>query len=226
MKLVTDHAQWYDDIFDGAGLVFHRMAFTRGGLTKRQQLALLERMGYRTPAHGAAAELHARLTHGAHSSLSFPAVHDFVRAVVYHDELAHRGEGKEVMLLAEAAGRFPNCLATVFHPPAEPGLGFRFIRLADLGFWQRQQSTAGDWRSNHRDQERVLARQPMTLPNPIGRVLWAVDFVPAAEGLLAVDFNTAPDLTSLGESGLVTASEIRAELEAAGSRSTSSLEQF
>jgi hypothetical protein len=72
----------------------------------------------------------------------------------------------------------------------------------------------------------VLERRPLSAPNPVERVLWAVDFVPAAEGLLAVDFNTAPDLTSLGESGLVTEAEVRSELEAAAASAPRSLEQF
>ncbi len=60
----------------------------------------------------------------------------------------------------------------------------------------------------------------------MARVLWAVDFIPSAEGLLAVDFNTAPDLTALGESGLLTAKEVRAELEAAALISPACMAQF
>jgi hypothetical protein len=43
-------------------------------------------------------------------------------------------------------------------------------------------------------------------------VLWAIDFLPAADGLLAVDFNTAPDLTTLGETGALSADAVAAEL--------------
>ncbi len=225
MRLRTDHAQWYDGLFDQSGPVFHRMAFTRGGLAKRRQLDLLESLGFRTPAHGPASELHVRLLRGP-DGLSIPDAADQVRCVVYHDELAHRGEGKEVMRLSEAARRFPDTWAAVFHEPSTPGMSFRFIRFGRLGFWQRQQSQGGDWRSNHRDAETVLDRRPLPAPNAVERVLWAVDFVPAAEGLLAVDFNTAPDLTSLGESGLVTEAELRAELEAVAGSAPRSLDQF
>ncbi len=226
MQLLTDHEQWYDVLFDGTGPVFHRMAFTRGGLSKRQQFALLETMGHRTPAHGPAAALRARLALTSNRAGTFPAAADVVRCVVYHDELAHRGEGKEVMRLGEAARHFPDKLVAVFHEPPEPGLSFRFIRLGHLGFWQRQQSQSGDWRSNQRDDETVLERQTLSVPQPVARVLWAVDFIPSAEGLLAVDFNTAPDLTALGESGLLTAKEVRAELEAAALISPACMAQF
>jgi hypothetical protein len=200
------------------------MAFTRGGLSKRRQLDLLESLGFRTPAHGPAAELEVRLRQGL-AGVGPPAAADHVRCVVYHDELAHRGEGKEVLRLAEAARRFPDTLAAVFHEPQLPGLSFRFIRFGRLGFWQRQQSQGGDWRSNQRDIESVLERQWLPGSNPVERVLWAVDFVPAAEGLLAVDFNTAPDLATLGESGWVTVDEVRRELETA-SATPRCLDQF
>ena len=49
MKLLSDYAQWYDQAFDGEGLEFQRMAFTRGGLSKREQFALFDRLGLHSP---------------------------------------------------------------------------------------------------------------------------------------------------------------------------------
>ena len=192
MRLLTDHAQWYDDIFDDRGPEFHRIAFSRGGLTKREQLSLFDRIGLRTPPHGIVSVLAARLAKEQH-------------LVVYEDELEHRGRGKLLLPIEDALRHHPDRYAALFVPPG--GEVARHVRFGRVGFWIEQRSQ--DWRSNVGDEERYLGRSAHER-SPIPRVLWAIDFVPSAFGLLAIDFNTAPDLETL--EGAVEREELLTEL--------------
>lgn len=228
MQLLTDYAQWYDGIFDATPPEFHRRAFTRGGLSKRRQFELFDSLGLAVPRHGTVRDLGAALTAASLGCPPPPEALAEVRLVVYLDELAHAGEGKQLVTLAEAQTRFPDAYASVFQSPPS-GAGGRSLRLARLGsrvFWLEQRSESGDWRSNRRDVERVLSRHRSECPNPIPRVLWAIDFVVSEGGLLAVDFNTAPDLSTLGEAGVLTSEEVAAELDFAQRTNPEHLSQF
>jgi hypothetical protein len=44
--------------------------------------------------------------------------------------------------------------------------------------------------------------------------------------LLAIDFNTAPELSTLGEAGQLTASEVKAELDRVAAEAPGQLRQF
>lgn len=224
MKLRTDFAQWYDSLFNDEGPEFQRMAFTRGGLAKREQFALFDRLGLRSPPHGLVRELAGR----PHlpDAWQFPgaAWTAEVNVVVYLDELQHGGNGKVRMPLAEALANHPDHYATLFVPLANPAVILRHVRFGCLGFWLRQQG-GEDWRSNRADHETVVGRSAHAEPNPLPRVLWAIDFLPATDGLLAIDFNTAPDLATLGEAGAVTASDLMAELEFAAATTPDALRQ-
>ena len=124
-----------------------------------------------------------------------------------------------------ALAKYPDLYASIFVPQASPSITLRHVRFGRLGFWLRQQGSE-DWRSNRADHETILSRTTHTKPNPVPRVLWAIDFLPAAVGLLAIDFNTAPDLTTLGEMNSVTAEELREELLVAAAESPETLRQF
>lgn len=213
MRLKTDYTQWYDGLFDGTGPELERMAFTRGGLAKREQFALFEHLGLATPRHGLVRELGSQLPSPAAwndpRSAWLPEVH----CVVYLDEISHAGEGKVRLSFSEALARFPEHYASLYFPPAGPPVNLRHARFGHRGFWLRQQGTADDWRSNRRDRETVVAESLLPPCPLIRRVLWAIDFIPTPAGLLAVDFNTAPDLNTLWETGRLTAAAALAELE-------------
>jgi hypothetical protein len=100
------------------------------------------------------------------------------------------------------------------------------VRFGRLILWLDQRGRTDDWRSNREDAERVLDRRRTDSPNPIPRVLWAIDFVVSATGLLAVDFNTAPDLTTAGEAGRLEAAEVAEELAWAQRTHPEHLRQF
>ena len=225
MKLITDYVQWYDDRFDGTGIAFHRTARTRGGLAKREQFQLFERLGWPVPPHGLIAELATRT--GLTAPWQFPrtAWHRELEAVVYLDELQHKGEGKVKLPLAEALTKYPGHYGSLFIPLANSAVSLRHVRLGRLGFWLRQQG-GEDWRSNRADHETILSRTVHSEANPIPRVLWAVDFLPAPSGLLAVDFNTAPQLVTLHETGTLTAEQVHAELEFTAATHPDWLRQF
>jgi hypothetical protein len=226
MQLLTDYQQFYDGIFDGRPPVFHRMAFTRGGLDKRAQFRLFAALGLPAPPHGTVIELQERFRR-AGPALAWPQeVTRDVWCVVYTDELAHRGEGKTLVPLSEAAERHPACFASLFVAPASEPVAFRHVRFGGLAYWLRQSGARGAWRSNRADEEQVLAKCRVAGPNPVARALWAIDFIPSPNGLLAVDFNTAPDLATLGETGALTNAEALAELELAAAEDPRQLAQF
>jgi hypothetical protein len=213
MQLSTDYPQWYDVLFDKEGPVFERMAFTRGGLAKREQLRLFEKLGLKTPPHGTVRELAAaiRMPFGG----PIGAWKKETELVVYEDELLHAGKGKRRMPFEEAEASHPDHYATVFVPPRDGAVNLRHARFGRIGIWLRQRAEGGDWRSNIDDAEQMLARTAHPEPPPVPRVLWAIDFLPSPFGLLAIDFNTAPQLVTVGESGSISVDEIRRELEAA-----------
>ncbi len=226
MRLLTDYDQWYDCIFDGAEPVFERMAFTRGGLGKAAQFDLMKSIGLRTPPHGRVEDL-------ASGVLEMPGVGsgprqilDDIQCIVYLDELAHRGQGKERLTLREAWERYPRHFASMYVAPPGGPVAYRWVRFGRCEYWLRQTGGSGDWRSNRNDEETAVghAWRPETMPIP--RVVWAMDFVPSAEGLLAVDFNTAPQLAVLGEQGLLTAEQARIELEWAVAHHPESMKQY
>lgn len=226
MRLLTDYRQWYDGVFDDRPPEFHRRAFTEGGLAKREQLRLFESLGLRVPLHGTVSDLESRLAEiGRGTAVPVEALAG-VRLVVYLNEVAHRGEGKRLLPLVEARQLHPNHYATVFRSDATPGTVFRLVRFGRLEFWLRQTGRAGEWRSNLDDSEVVVAKTPAATSNPIPRGLWAIDFVPSCEGLLAIDFNTAPELGTLGETGRLTECEVREELDWLASSAPAHLLQF
>lgn len=226
MQLITDHEQFYDTVFDRSGPEFHRLAFTRGGLTKKAQFALFESLGLQTPPHGSISELAERLQTGLEARAVSAALSAHYQCVVYGDELAHRGEGKELLTFIEAQSRDPETFASIFIPQNGPPVSFRLIRFGRLIFWTRQQGENGAWRSNQRDEETFLGRGFAQGANPIARVLWAIDFIPGPLGLLAVDFNTAPELTTLSQCGALAPNEALAELVFAAEHAPEHLKQF
>jgi len=227
VRLDTDFAQHYDTVFDDAGPVFHRRAFERGGLSKRAQFSLFDRLGLATPAHGVVKDWRAE--HPA------PCIWggdldrwwgQDLRLVVYRDEHAHGGHGKDLMPLDRALEECPEAYASLFIPPARHALNFRHIRIGRLGVWLRQQGGPGEWRSNRSDIENVLLQDRHEGPFSIPRALWAIDFIPAPDRLLAIDFNTAPDLSVLVEQPVVTPAQILEELNFAAQLAPESLDQF
>ena len=229
MKLLSDYDQWYDGVFDDRPPTFHRLAFTAGGLSKRAQFDLFASLQLPTPIHGTVAELAATIASQRWPGLAAQppaALRSAFRCVVYLDEHAHRGEGKELLNLEEALARYPQVLASVYVPADGIPAAFRLVRFGRWGFWLRQEGAAGQWQSNRRDREVILEKNRWDSPNPIARVLWAIDFIPSPTGLLAIDFNTAPQLVTLGEAKALSDEEVALELEHVARHDPAHLLQF
>jgi hypothetical protein len=227
MRLITDYPQYYDAIFDGAGPVFHRMAFGRGGLAKREQFALFRKLELATPPHGTVKELGAQHPGPCVWGTSLgPWWAEEIQLIVYEDEYAHAGGGKKRMPLRRALEECPDAWASLYIPPAERAVGYRHVRIGRIGVWLRQEGGEGEWRSNQRDRESVLACRRHEDSLAVPRAMWAIDFIPSPSGLLAVDFNTAPELATLGETRAVEAAQILEELTFAARQMPGSLEQF
>lgn len=137
------------------------------------------------------------------------------RVVVYHDEHAHRGEGKELVEAgpyadsAETGGKWM-ALASRF--VGTPGISYRFLSFGTaMSAWLRYQTrTPGEWRSNVGDVDVAFCEPPRDLyPTPalaartslmadLRTPLIAIDFVEAAPGSwLACDLNTAPGVPDI-----------------------------
>lgn len=226
MRLLTDYRQWYDEVFDGQGLVFHRMAFSRGGLSKPAQFELFQRLGLPTPRHGPVSDLARQIIRPLAGACSPRLILAETRCIIYHDPFGHAGEGKQLLPLSAALEQFPTHFASLFYASPGPAVAFRLARLGQLVFWLRQENTTADWRSNRHDHETVLSREVASEPNPIPRVLWAIDFIPGPEGLLAIDFNTAPDLSTLGDTGTLEPADVQLELNRAAEQQPETFRQF
>jgi len=226
MRLHTDYEQWYDFIFDDQPPVFQRRAFSRGGLSKRAQFELFRSLRLAMPPHGLVHQLPAQMEQ-APADMAVPqAARDEVRCVVYLDEYGHAGEGKVLLTLADACEKFPDHFGSLFIPPFGAPVIFRLVRFGRFAFWLRQQGDPAGWQSNRRDDEQVLGKIRCADPAPIPRVLWAIDFLPSPFGLLAIDFNTAPQLATLGETHVLSPEEVRIELQHAAQSAPQHLEQW
>lgn len=226
MRLLSDYSQWYDGLFNDQPPDFHRFAYSRGGLAKSAQFQLFHSLGLKTPPFGRVLLLSQNLSNPVTGLAAPPCLSADIQCVVYLDEYAHSGHGKILMPLSEALEKHPDCFASLYVPTTLRPVILRLARFGQWAFWLRQQGCSGQWRSNLQDSEVVLGKAHCATPNPIPRVVWAIDFVPSAFGLLAVDFNTAPELSTLGEMGVLNTSEIEQELLRVAASCPEHLRQF
>ena len=139
----------------------------------------------------------------------FDAVDDDTRVVVYIDPLAHGGQGKALLRLWHARERFPEAYASVFEERAVSSFGvavsWRLLCLGERRIWvcytarNTRRGAPPPWMSNVADEVRVRTElvpddlRKLRLPFPA----WSVDWVQGEGGkLLAMDLNTAPDLSA------------------------------
>ena len=208
MQLYTDFRDWYDFAFSNKGLLFERLSYS--GFNRRDMLHFLSAAGLHTPAFGTVEALTERISEEWGNPLYDYALQRIVSLVVYTDENSHQGEGKILLSAAEALKDYPQHLASEYIPSIT-GLGFtfRWLQIGKAKWWLKYWSI-DDWRSNVGDGGcSIIQRLPDGRPdNPafIDFPMFAIDFVPSAGGLFAVDFNVAPGLGPLN--GYVKGSEI------------------
>jgi hypothetical protein len=123
------------------------------------------------------------------------------------DEYAHCGEGKIVIPLHKAMENYPNHLCSLFIAPL-PGAAtsLRCLQIGDRRFLL-QYTSRDDWRSNCGDVEITILAQKQEYHPKINLPLFAIDFIANTGELLAVDFNTAPQIRHTGIENLLPAKE-------------------
>lgn len=186
LQLRSNVSQPYDYCFSRrAEWAFLRMYHTpylnARDITRREMFARLEKAGVGTVPNGIVEDLLRRVdpSHGV---------------VVYLDETAHMGNGKEWMSCEEALRLHPQAWASVFIPPA--GRAVRHFQFGSRSFTMPFQSF-DDWRCQKGETTYSYcvpgSRHSNLFPEVIPYPYWAIDFVPGTD--LATDFQFVPGTT-------------------------------
>ncbi len=192
LQLKSDFSDFYDYYFDKEGAVFIRNA--TGGLPRSQMLRYLQELGFLVPPNAKVKNL--------------AAIYPDKKLVVYTDEMAHRGEGKELLSAKDALEKYPEKHASIYIEESN-SISHRLLQVGGKRWWLKYEST-DDWRSNvgevkidiesYKDEYCPLINQP----------LFAIDFVPSHNDELywAVDFNVAPGIRYSGLEETIKPTEI------------------
>lgn len=189
IKLLSDFRDYYDMFFDHEGEIFRR--FTTDGLNRPEMMDYLCKLGFATPTYGLVKNLKL----------------DPKSKIVLHNDInAHRGNGKELMVLEDAMKTNLNTFATEFikfevpeMPVNTKGLSWRYLQVGKETFWLEYTSIE-DWRSNCGEGDIKLMFRDKTELFPdynyeklkFKYPLFAIDFIPTEKILYAVDFNISP----------------------------------
>jgi hypothetical protein len=216
LRLVSDFRDYYDHWFDLDGQPFERIAV--GGMSRPEMLAYLDTLDLTAPRHGTVREL---------ATEGFPLV-------VYTDERAHRGEGKQVMLPWDAEREYPDtfaaryyggltiCPITAYWPTAEHNHHEQKCRSSTLRYltvgrrtWVLGYWSDTDWRSNCGeggvcvlDEMSPLSIKWRGIREKVGLPLWAFDAILTESQEIAVDFNIAPGLRGTGMEDVLSPAEV------------------
>lgn len=179
----------------------------------------LDNIGLSTPLHGSVEHLYPRILDRVFPhdpSMRSLYAKQVAMVVVYTDPMAHCGEGKQLMPLADALDQYPNHYASEYVPSQKSGCGLslRYLRVGTRFFWLRYSSD--DWRSNCGTvQIDVISElNPLLISDQVASLhpIFAIDFVPGGK-LFAVDFNIAPGLRGTGLENLIAPKDVYNEIE-------------
>lgn len=192
VKLKSDFMDFYDLWFDReAEYTLQRL--TKSGMSRDQMFKFLTEHNVPTVQYGTPQELKSNGFQG--------------RVVVYTDLNAHRGDGKLLMTVNDALLSMPNYLCSRYSSTV-PGLSIRHLQLGEYWFKLRYTSV-DDWRSNcGSDVDILLLDVGIGYHSTIRAPVFAIDFVQANDGLLAVDYNIAPGCAYTGIEQFVKPKEI------------------
>lgn len=181
LRLKSDFIDYYDHWFDLNGYVFER--FSRSGMDRKKMFAFLKEKGEKIPRVGTSKQL---LDDGIQ------------KAVVYLDDMAHRAEGKILLLVSEAAQEYPDYFCSEFiEDPNQVVCTTRRLQVGDHAFWLRYTSDDA-WRSNYGTVEIDIIKHETSLHPSIHHPLFAIDYVQGEAGRYAIDFNIAPQIKGTG----------------------------
>lgn len=204
VAIVSDFIEPYDHWFDlnsPASRVVSRMST---GETRQQGFRHLQDMNLRVPYHGKVCEMYDICT-------GRPKI------VLYHDEKAHRGEGKELAILSPSIlDRCPQTLAALYVECGAYAMSYRYLRLGLWTCWLRYFSD-DKWRSNYGKVQIDMYNQdptpylvfPDKFIDPYHVPLLAIDFVVSWSGMWwAVDYNTSPGIKDTPVMDLISGQDI------------------
>ncbi len=188
LQLRSNVKQCYDYCFSrSAPLAFLRMYHTSHltsiDIPRREMFRRLNEAGVETVPNGLVEELLRRVDPEA-------------GVVVYVDEKAHRGLGKELLTAKEALEKYPAHWASVFVPPG--GRAIRHFQFGSKSFTMPFRSE-DDWRCQRGKSYSWCvpgSRWSGLFPNAIPYPYFAVDFVPGTD--MATDFQFVPGTTDDG----------------------------
>lgn len=206
IKLKSDFRDYYDHWFDNDGRIFER--YSTGGFNRREMLVYLKSLGIQTPLFGTVTELYSAIVSPDRGNKR--VLHEIAaanEAVVYLDPMAHRGEGKVKLSLAEAIEQYPGHFATEFIPRLHGKTrSFRHLQVGHFGFYLIYTSD-DKWRSNCGSQIDIEVLMELVGYHPkIQAPLFAIDFV-AGDKMYAVDFNISPQVRQTGVEDILTPRE-------------------
>lgn len=200
MKIIlkSNFLDYYDHAFDvyagELGLVIDVERFSKTTLKRRDAFIKMQSIGLHTPVFETVIWLDEM---GLDLHKTNPEV------IVYFDELAHRGEEKQVIRYANAWAMYPSKLCSLYIEPIDKPTSYRYLRIGSRIFWL-QYTSNDSWRSNCGTDveitllESITATQLFeTLPSadPNETPFLAIDFVKSKMGLFfAIDWNTSPGL--------------------------------
>lgn len=190
--LKSDFRDYYDHWFDimtspnDTYATFHR--YSRNSMTRRKMFELLESLGNKVPKHD---YLHK--------------MKDVEKVVVYTDQFAHRGEGKELLKLKYAKQKHlrmygapemdVNWIKHSIYASEYIGtsnMTMRKLHIGKMCFFLLYESD-DSWRSNYGNVKVSVLRFFDNYKNTHAP-LWAIDFVHD----IAIDYNSAPGLVGTG----------------------------
>jgi len=221
IKLNTDFKDYYDFMFYPDGdVMFDRRMYDRT-LCKRDQIRIMQDLGFRT----------FDIRRCKHWDFS-----DAAMLVVYTDDRAHAGSGKQRTDLGQAKRHHPNDWSIPWIATSDANdasVSHRLLQVGDRAWWLRYEGTGG-WQSNHCEStaitivdeiqsirrysfdHHIINHRTNLCPYPIFAIDFVIpankatptDFAEVIESGYAIDFNTAPGMKWTGMDDLLPAPEV------------------
>jgi len=195
--LQSDFRDYYDEELHDptATKVFKRLS--KSGMSRPEMLKYMDKVGLNTVPHGIVKNLYKKYyKNNKKISKKRNIIKNMLRLVVYVDENAHRGEGKEFLHYEEAFEKYPNHYASVYMTTFNPTKSsFRHLQIGKKSYLLRY-SSQDKWRSNFGDKVSIFLwkenNDKRYFFEKIKYPLFALDFVQIRDKYYYMDFNISP----------------------------------
>ena len=188
--------------------VFKRLS--KSGMSRPEMLKYMDNVGLNTVPHGYVKDLYGKYYKNKKKNSS----ENMLGLVVYLDENAHRGEGKELLHYEEALEKYPIYYASVYMNNLNlTKSSFRHLQIGKKSYLLRY-SSKDKWRSNFGDNISIylwkVNDDKQYFFEKIRYPLFALDFVLIKDISYFMDFNISPqcpdvikyfDITKIDEIG-------------------------